>query len=156
MVVVVLRDEEQVIDEPNGDAEPGMLRGADEVVRRETIHLREPRQARRSELCQEVVERPGVVVRLVGLPVLHVGGRQRLRTGDELIHPCLPEFLEVEQVPHVLLDRPRAAELHGQHSLRQIARHVIQPRGCPAQARPLVRMEFRGQRELKTPIDPSS
>ena len=106
MVVVVLRDEEGLVDDPHRHLQARMEAGADDLLLAELLEPGHVLRALGPEALEDVRDRALVVTRLVRLLVREVRRGQRGGAGERLLEAGEPERLEVEQVACVLLQGP--------------------------------------------------
>ncbi len=106
MMVVMLCHNKPKIDQPHRRAESWMQRTTYKgrlVCPAQQVHQGGARDAKRAEQFTEIL---GVVVGLMGPAIREIARNQLWLARDQLLGPLQPERFAVQQVPHVLLDRP--------------------------------------------------
>src|SRR4051812_39759861 len=104
MMVVVLGDEEEMVHDRHGLAQPRMKGRSREILNRKRLHPRHGLEAPRAKCRQERPDRSLIVKRLMGRAVLEIGGPQLLQAAKKVVQASGPEWLQISQMAHVLLD----------------------------------------------------
>jgi len=106
MVIVVLRGEVQMVDQPDGLFEPRMRDRSSKQRSLKPSNSIHESQSRIPELGKNLLDATPVVARFVSCPVAQVGGREFNGPRKIVVNSRHPQRLEVEQVSGMLLRRP--------------------------------------------------
>ena len=70
------------------------------------VHTLEQLPSGRTKLCQNLLQRPRIVVCFVGFAIVQVGGSELMVARHVVLHAREPQRFEVNQVTGVFLRRP--------------------------------------------------
>jgi len=111
MVIVMLSNEEQMVYQSHGYFQPRMPGSTCKAVGSETGQQFDLPFAGCAEIAEDGADLPGIMFKL---DVLVWSRSQRLRSGLVFLQATPVDFLRVEQVTRILLNRPFSAVLYDQ------------------------------------------
>lgn len=127
MVIVMLAYEKGQVEKPHRRLEARVKRRARPGAVVRCFQPVDQHAARFSEPGQQIGQRAGVVVRLMGPPVVQVGRPESGTPGSEVVDPPKPQRLEISQVAHVLLNAPAVGASPGEHQGRKAPGPLFEP-----------------------------
>jgi len=104
VVVIVLGDEVRHVHDPHRLVQARVKRRRTEPLFVPGLESRHELRALCSEFREDFVERPRVVIRLAGPPVLHVRRPQDAGPAFVVVESSEVEFIQVQEMPGVFLD----------------------------------------------------
>ena len=153
-MIVVLGNEYREIDDPHWLFQPRMIRRPRHVTQIQAGKPSGEAVAESAERFQNLPDRPAVVIRGVRCTVEKVGRTHLRQSGEDIIHPPVPQRLEVGEVAHVLLNRSRPTRAIKQRNGRSAREQRIEPRSRPNQPLQDEREVFRLEFEMKNSFEP--
>lgn len=153
-MIVVLRHEIQMIDQPHRLLEPRMQLGIRKhrgLKLRYTIH--QP-HARFAKSRQNRTQLASIMIGFLRPAIAEVRDRERISAGEKVFHTREPERLQVEEVSGMLLCRPLISRFANQHVMRDIAQYLFQPRRRAPQPHYKIWILFDRKSELELPFKP--
>jgi hypothetical protein len=156
MMIVVLCDKEGQVNHADSYIQTRMQRhGLHQrfVVTFETPDELHTLFAKRS---QDIFERVCVVIRRERLLIGHVGGGEGVAARFEIIEATDPQFLEVEQMPRLFLNRSFVAHAARQYFSRQTTRQIFESSGSSSDSLVYVCIHPHRQFERELPLIHSS
>jgi len=107
----MFRHEEQMIHHAHGLLQPGMEHGAADQRRFDLLEPIYQFHPSLSKTRKDLRQRPGIVIRFLGLAIGEIGDREHISAANEILDAAHPEMLEIEKVSSMLLGRPLVARL---------------------------------------------
>ena len=133
-MIVMLRYKVQVIDQPHGSSHPRVRKRTSDPDGIRPISKLEQARPRLPEPIYNFAERLGIMPGLMRLPVGEIGRGKFSMSSDKILNARHPKRFQVQQVPHMFLDRPLVSGLPDQQFALAIAQHLLQPRGSTLQS----------------------
>ena len=154
MMIVVFRDEVQMVDQAHGLFEPRMWDLSGEQRSLKPSNSIDELQAGMAELGQDLLKLALIMPRFVSFSIVQVSDGEPGSIRQVVVNSRHPQRLEVEQMSGMLLRRPFSIRFLHQLLMGISANHLLQLRRRTSQTYAQIRIQLHRKRKFEFPLKP--